>query len=407
MVTDFNQLYYKDSYLQTFDAKVLETKFAKGQLQIRLDRTAFYPEGGGQAGDTGYLFVAGSTDKIDVVDTIEADGLIWHLTAETQELELVNRTVQGRIDWERRYDLMVQHSAEHIYSGLVNQHFGYDNVGFHINDRFMTIDFNGVLTDTDVADMERLCNIAIRKNLNYEIDYYASAAEAPADYRSKIELPQAIRIVTVPGYDRCACCGTQVKQTGEIGLLKVIDRINYKGGVRLTLLAGQRALDDYVAKHDSLRELSALLSSPILETVQAVERLQAELENEKADTLRLTRRVVDALNRNRPTSIDQPTLLVARNVSAAIHKELGKQVSTATTAIALLCSEVEDGSIHFTICGTEASETQALLNELKQLFSAKGGGKSAFISGQIRNDNTSIEAIEEHMTAKGYKCYPL
>lgn len=407
MVSDFNQLYYQNSYIRAFDATIIESKLIKEQLWLRLDQTAFYPEGGGQAGDTGTFLIDGYDNLIHVLDTIEEDGLIWH-QIDIEALNNINgRSVHGEINWEQRYDRMIQHSAEHIFSGLVNKHFNYDNVGFHINDSFMTIDFNGPLTASEIAHMEQLCNEAITKNIDYEIEYYDSADAVTIPYRSKIDLPQAVRIVNVPGYDRCACCGTQVRNSGEIGLLKVIDHMSYKGGVRLTLLAGQRALTDYSQKHDSLRRLSVSLSSPINAVEAAVQRLENDLASEKATSITMTRRLVQALSTSWPDIFSEASALFVPAVSKAIHKELAKTLSTRASSTVLLCSEVEDASISFTICGDNSQGNQDLLTDLKQTFEAKGGGKANFIAGQLAAGSADILSIEKHMADKGYKTFHL
>lgn len=407
MVSDFNQLYYKDSYMRVFDAEILESRYDTNGLWLRLDQTAFYPEGGGQAGDRGSFTIEGINQSITILDTIEIDGLIWHQTDFNSDISLVGHSVHGEIDWERRYDLMIQHSAEHIYSGLVNKHFAYDNVGFHIGEDFMTIDFNGPLTADEVAKMEQLCNQAIRENIAYEIDYYDSAKAAAVSYRSKIELPHAVRIVSVAGYDRCACCGTQVKRTGELGLLKVIDQMNYKGGIRLTVVAGQRALNDYSAKHNALKQISIQLSSPILETAAAVQRLEAELTAEKAKQTQLTKRIVSAMAGQWPEQFNEPSILLAEDISKEIHKAIAKEMSSRVNSTIILCSEVEAGSILFSIASLEASDSLEVLSELREKFSAKGGGKSSFLSGQIPADQSTLTDIEKEMKTKGYKLYYL
>lgn len=407
MVSDFNQLYYQDSYMRVFDAKILESRYDAKGLWLRLDQTAFYPEGGGQAGDRGTFAIEDVDQKLSIIDTIEVNGLIWHQTNLNQDINLDGRSVHGEIDWERRYDLMIQHSAEHIYSGLVNKHFNYDNVGFHISEDFMTIDFNGPLTADEVSEMEDLCNQAIRENIAYEIDYYDSAKAASVSYRSKIELPHAVRIVTVPGYDRCACCGTQVKHTGELGLLKVIDQMNYKGGVRLTLLAGQRALNDYKAKHNALKQISIQLSSPILETVEAVQRLESELTAEKAKQVQLTKRIVEAMSSQWPEQFEEASFLFAEGLTKEIHKALAKEMSSRVNSTVLLCSELHDQSILFSIASPSSTESAVLLNEIRENFGAKGGGKSNFLSGQIPAGPLRLSEVEKEMKTKGYKLYKL
>ena len=385
MVTDFEQLYYQDSYRRRFDAKIQAYREEMGEVWLRLDQTAFYPEGGGQPGDKGTIHIEELCITLDVIDTQEDNGLIWHQIRTGQAPELSPNceglTILGEIDWERRYDFMQQHSAEHILSGLVNKHFGYDNVGFHINETLMTIDFSGPLSQDELDEMETLCNEAIVSNIPFKIDYYTHEEAEAISYRSKIDLPEAIRLVTVPGYDCCACCGTQVKMSGELGLLKIVSWMNYKGGVRLEVLAGKRALLNYRQKHDSLVKLSRVLSSPVSGVEDAVNKLVSDLEEHKFAYNHLEQRWVMALLASIKDTSGRLVILHPE-ASPSAHKELAKQLSLRIEGQAILCGPAEN-SLRFTIIGTDAYDGHAVLNLLQTNFGAKGGGKPSFISGQI------------------------
>lgn len=269
------KLFEQNSHLRQFMAKVMAcvpftpTEEDTPRWEIALSQTAFFPEGGGQAADMGTL------GEARVLDVQEKGGRILHLT----DAPLVpGEMVAGEVDWDHRFPLMQLHSAEHIVSGLVRKHHGFDNIGFHMGSDVVTIDFNGELTEPALAAIETLANEAVFANLPVEARYPEPESLADMLFRSKREIDGAVRVVTVPGYDDCACCGVHVKRTGEIGLVKLLSARRYKGGTRIEMVAGHLALRDYAARHRQITEISVALSAKPLETAQAVLRLQTENE---------------------------------------------------------------------------------------------------------------------------------
>lgn len=224
------RLYYQDSHLREFDAQVLACAPGKHGFDVVLDRTAFYPEGGGQPGDTGTL------GGVPVTDTHERDGEIVHYC---EQPLTPGAHVRGVLNWQRRFDLMQQHSGEHLVSGIIHRRFGYDNVGFHMGAEMITIDLSGLLTPEQLREVEREANEAVCRNLPVEITYPDAETLRTIPYRSKKELTGEVRIVTFPGVDICACCGTHVKATGEIGLIKIFTCEKFHEGVRLEMLCGR------------------------------------------------------------------------------------------------------------------------------------------------------------------------
>ena len=207
------KLYYEESHLKTFKAKVISCEPCGEVYRAVLDRTAFFPEGGGQAADTGYL------GDIQVTDVKEKNGIIYHTIAENI---IPGTEVEGRIDWELRFSRMQQHTGEHIVSGLIHGRFGYDNVGFHLGEEVCTLDLSGPLTKEQLREIEYAANEAVFANIPVEICYPSKEELVSMEYRSKIEIEGQVRIVTIPGYDVCACCAPHVKRTGEIGLIKFV-----------------------------------------------------------------------------------------------------------------------------------------------------------------------------------------
>ena len=257
------KMYYK----KEFTAKVLECRESKKGYEIILNQTAFYPEGGGQPSDTGIL------GGINVKEVHEKDGELVHYTDGPLE---VGMDVIGKINWGRRFDLMQQHSGEHIVSGLVHEAFGYDNVGFHMGSDVITIDFSGMLDEEQMAEIEAKANQIIWENQEVEIFYPTEQELKNLDYRSKKELSGWVRIVRFPGADTCACCGTHVTRTGEIGMVKLLSVVKFREGVRMEMLSGKRVLDYLNMINEQNRQISVKLSAKMDKTASAVARLQDE-----------------------------------------------------------------------------------------------------------------------------------
>ena len=267
------KLYYEDSHRKEFKATVLsceERLTAKGKKDgyaVVLDQTAFFPEGGGQFGDRGWI------DDVEVYDTHEKGGVILHYTKTPVE---VGTTVTGKLDFAERFSRMQEHSGEHIVSGIVHRLHGYDNVGFHLGSENTTLDFNGELSEEQLQEVERLANEAVFADLPIQISYPSKEELKTLDYRSKIEIEGQVRLVEIPGVDICACCAPHVHNTGEIGMIRLIGMEKYKGGVRIQMLCGFRALADALEKERNVYDISAQLSAKPYEVAAAVEKLKAE-----------------------------------------------------------------------------------------------------------------------------------
>ena len=277
------KLYDTDACCKAFTATVIsceEAEDRKGLYAVVLNRTAFFPEGGGQYADTGTLQefkkdcetpLSGAVRVRDV--QVSDDGIITHycdgaVTPWSQ--------VTGIIDWEQRFERMQNHTGEHLVSGTVHRLYGLDNIGFHLGDRDVTCDFNGELTDEQLREVERVVNRAVWENVEVLCEYPDPATLPDLDYRSKLELTEDVRLVTIPGYDVCACCAPHVARTGEIGLIKIVNFEKAHGGTRVHLLCGPWALDDYNVKQTNIMRIVDLTSTPQEETAEAVEALQAQ-----------------------------------------------------------------------------------------------------------------------------------
>lgn len=261
------KLYYADSHMQEFTATVLSCEAGKGCWLIELDRTAFFPEGGGQPSDSGYI------GKARVSQVHEKAGRILHYA----DMPLVpGENLLCKLDWEKRFRRMQNHSGEHVFSGVCHRLYGCDNVGFHMGEDCMTIDFSKELSWQELSEAETLANRVVSANLPVKTFFPQGEELAELEYRSKLELTENVRIVEIPGADRCACCAPHVSFTGEIGLIKLLSAERHRGGVRISLVCGMDALEDCRVKQDNISAISNLLSAKRHETAKAVERLLSE-----------------------------------------------------------------------------------------------------------------------------------
>ena len=363
------KLFYQDAYLRETTAKVLECRQGKHGYEIVLDRTCFYPEGGGQPGDHGTL------NGIQVVDTHEKDGLVLHDTKEPIE---VGTEVKAVIDWNRRFDLTQQHSGEHMVSGVVHRIYGYDNVGFHMGADMVTIDFSGELTEQQLREVEQEVNEKIWLDRPVKCWYPSPEELGEIPYRSKKELTGKVRIVEFPGADICACCGTHVAHTGEIGLVKILSVEKFHSGVRVEMLSGRRALQYLTAVQDQNRQISQLLSAKVLETAKAVKNLSTELENKRQQVTAMENAQFAALAEqyrdkgNVCIKVDGLTADGVRRAAIAVQETCGGR--------AAIFSGDEETGYKYAV-GDPQGDLRAWVKELNSALHGRGGGKPGFVQG--------------------------
>lgn len=370
------KLYDIDSYIKEFTSTVLSVKEENGAFLIELKDTAFFPEGGGQKSDTGTL------NDVKVFDVQEIDGKIYHFTKQPLK---VNQEVKGVLDWDSRFYKMQNHTAEHIISGLVFQKFGYDNVGFHLGDNIVTMDYNGPITQEEIEEIEFLAN-KLSAEGRFVKGWYP---ENPQDYsyRSKLDLKENIRLVEIEGIDLCACCAPHVKNTSEVGLIKIMAMQKYKGGVRIELKSGLFAFETLHLYHKTLKKLSTLLSLPPEETYSGTEKLIAkinELQYEntglKLEILKNTLKVAQV-----PVIfVDSPDLL-----KDAVNL-LNKKFPRFSGAFAGNDSE----GYRFMIL---AENTDAIKRVLKENLNASGGGRDNMLQGKINSSKDRIVNVFEQI----------
>lgn len=373
------KLFYEDSHLKQFTAVVQECLKSGDRYQVVLNRTAFFPEGGGQYADTGML------EEVHVLDVQEKDGTIYHLT----DGELIPGTeVTGRIDWEERFMKMQQHTGEHIVSGLVHARFGYRNVGFHLGTTDCTMDFSGEIKKEELFEIELEANKAVIQNLDVIVTYPSVEELESLEYRSKIEIEGQVRIVTIPGYDVCACCAPHVSKTGEIGQIKLTNVQRYKGGVRVTMLCGFRALADYNRKLQAARRISAALCAKEDETAEAVVHLQEECAQWKQRVLNLQKDLL-SYKAKAVDDTEDAVCLFEPELEGEAPRFLMNQVLDAGHGVCAVFSGGKDENYRYVI-GSRQLDLRKLVKELNMEFQGRGGGKPEMVQGSLHGKQDEL-----------------
>ena len=374
------KLYYSDPFLKEFSATVLSCEQGKNGWQVVLDRTAFYPEGGGQPTDFGTLGGA------HVTDVREKEGVIIH----TCDSELpVGDTVTGVIDWERRFDHMQQHSGEHIVSGIICARYGCDNVGFHLGKDIVTIDFNHDISPDDLPAIEAQANAFIWSDTPIDIRFLEGEALQQAEYRSKKFIPGTVRLVAFPGADCCACCGTHVLRAGQVGFIKLLSCQKFREGVRIELLCGKRAFDYLTGTWEQNLAVSRALSAKPMQTAAAVERLQGELESVKLRCAALE--TADCARKAAEYAAKGDVLLLEGPMSAdSVRRLCDAVLDTCGGRCAVFAGE--DGNFKYAI-GLRGGDVRPLVKELNTALNGRGGGKPDFAQGSVAANEADIRAF--------------
>ena len=375
------KLYYEDSHMAVFSARVIHCEQTEKGWEVILDATAFYPEGGGQACDLGTL------GQVRVLDVREREESVVHLCDGPLT---VDSTVEGRIDYDRRFVLMQQHSGEHIVSGIINRRYGYHNVGFHMGSDIITIDFDGIVPQEDLASIEWEANQAIWQNLPIRC-WYPSEEELPTvGYRTKRALPWPVRIVEVPGFDKCACCGTHVQATGEIGIIKLFNTMGLRGGTRMEMACGSRALMLMNQAYEQNRLVSQAFSAKITETGAAARRMNETLEAEKQRSTGLQRKLF-AYTAERYVNCGD-TIIFAEDLDSVLVRELADTVADSCGGMAAVFSG-NDGEGYAFCLVTRQGDLRELGKAMTKTLNGRGGGKPNFQQGRVMATKNEIEAF--------------
>lgn len=375
------KLYYEDPHMDRFSATVLSCQAVKQGFEILLDATAFYPEGGGQAADTGTL------GGVRVLDTREREDQVVHLCDGALK---VGAVVQGVVDYEARFIRMQQHSGEHIVSGIVSRRYGYHNVGFHMGSGIITIDFDGVIPVEDLPDIEAEANSAVWKNLPVKC-WVPSPEELPTvTYRAKRALPWPVRIVQIPGFDSCACCGTHVKATGEIGIIKLFSAMGFRGGTRMEMSCGIRALEILNHAYEQNRLVSQAFSAKISETGAAAQRMNEVLAQQKYRLVGLEKQIFAGIAASYAGQGD--VVHFEGDLDNTAVRELADAIADTCGGMAAVFSGSDETGYAFCLV-TREGDLRSFCKDMTKALNGRGGGKPQFQQGRVQAKKADIRGF--------------
>ena len=399
-------LYESDGMLTEFDATVTEvSRSDDGAVRAALDRTAFFPEGGGQQADTG-LIITGTGEKIKVTDVKSEDGQVWHYI---EGALTPGDAVRGCVDAKIRYARMQIHGAEHLLSGIIHNLFGYENTGFHMSEGEAVFDVSGPLTDEQIRDVERRANMAVFENVPVTVSFPSPEEAEKTEYRSKLDTYEGIRLVTIEGYDVCACCAPHVNSTGQLGVIKIISHMPHRGGMRMTMTAGMEAYGDYVRLHDSNAEIVAMLSSKRNETAASVSDLKDRMASLKEENVSIRREMTELVTKKALEEIKSraegggPVPVFAGHIDPKGLRDLVNECTKAYGGP--VCAFMgEEGSYRYIFAvraeNAESADLRGFTRRFNEECSGKGGGSALMTEGNAAALRSRIEEFFERSAAK-------
>lgn len=373
-----SKLYYEDAYIKVFNASVLSCEFTGDFYEIVLDKTAFFPEGGGQKADCGFIGDA------EITDVQEVNGEIIHFSKKSLT---VGQQYECKIDWDTRFVRMQNHSGEHIVSGIVHSMFGYDNVGFHMEDDYVTVDFNGELNREQLDIIEEKANFAVFSN--YKINcYFPDVSKlSELDYRSKLDLTENVRLVEIENTDLCACCAPHVNLTGEIGVIKILDFMRHRGGVRVVMKCGSDALHDYREKYKSVYEVSGLLSAKQSEISASVQRLLDEIDSVRRDFYNF-KLLVAQNDKSNLLTVGECSYFITKGYDVDMMRELAN-FGMSISKVCVIFSGDDDNGYSY-IAGSLTLDMKKVAKAINTSLNGRGGGRDTMIQGKVSADKKCI-----------------
>ncbi len=376
------KIFYEDINITDFEATVVSCDYDETRKlhKVLLDATAFFPEEGGQSADIGTL------DGQRVMDVQIKEDFVYHYVENVID---VGSMVSGHVDWNQRFDFMQQHSGEHILSGLIHNKFGYNNVGFHLSTNEVTMDFNGVLDWTQAREIELAANMIIYANLPIEISYPSKDELSNMEYRSKIEIDGQVRIVTIPGVDICACCAPHVAYTGQIGIIKIVGLQSYKGGVRLNILCGERALQDYNEKFDSVSTIAQDMSTKQDQIVAGYNRLKEECQSLKTKINDLQSICLSMSLSSLPSPEESESAVLFTDITDNVA--IRNAVNELMERYSGYCAVFAGSTSYRFIIGSKNLDCSELAQRLRTELGAKCGGNKVMIQGSVEASRKEIE----------------
>lgn len=378
------KLYYKNSYIKEFSATVISCEKVGKSYKIILDKTAFFPEGGGQKADTGIIGDA------KVSDVQEIDGEIFHFV--DNELK-ISTEYTCKIDWEQRFLRMQSHSGEHIVSGIVHSLYGFDNVGFHMEEDYVTVDFNGELTREQLNKVEEKVNRVIYDNVEIECFFPEETELETLDYRSKLDLKENVRLVKIGETDLCACCAPHVNRTGEIGVVKILDFMRHRGGIRIVMKSGLKALLDYREKYESVYDTSVLLSSKQHEIASFVEKKINEIDALQRKYTEFKMQIAEN-DKESLLFIGDTALFITSFYDADMMRELANYGMTKKEICVVFSGNEKSGFSY--VAGSLNFDLNKFAKHFNSALNGRGGGRGTMIQGKV---TTSKQEIIDYFNA--------
>ena len=369
---------YDNGHIRQFEATVIECKETEKGFLILLDKTAFFPAGGGQAADEGTL------DGEKVYDVFEENGNIYHLTKVSFE---TGTSVLGEIDWDIRFVRMQNHTGEHLVCGVAHSLYGCENTGFHMGTFGITADLSILLDSQQVHEIERLANKVVFENVPVKVFYPDEKQLKVLDYRSKLDLTDNVRLVEIEGYDLCACCAPHVLNTGEIGMIKILEHSSNRGGTRLLIKCGYDAYEDYCQKAQSVAAVSASLCARQEEIAQAVEALKAEKAKLEFEIESIKRQSLDKyISRLKPT--DGNACVFADDADGDGLREIVNAGKTLCNGI--FGAFAADGNGYRYCIGSNTVDLRAFAKDFNSALNGRGGGRPEMIQGSVLSSKEDI-----------------
>ena len=365
------RLYYSDSYIKDFDAIVVSCEKLEKGYKVVLDKTAFFPEGGGQKADTGFI------GEAKVTDVQESDDVIYHFV--DKELN-ASTEYNCKLDWEQRFLRMQSHSGEHIVSGVVHSLYGYDNVGFHMEEDYVTVDFSGELTREQLDEVEEKTNRYIYDNIEIECFFPNEDEIENLDYRSKLDLKEGVRLVRIGEADLCACCAPHVKRTGEIGVVKILDFMRHRGGVRIVMKSGLKAVFDYREKYTSVYDVSVMLSSKQHEIASYVDKKIKENETLQRSFINFKMQIAENDKENL-SYIGDTALFITSFYDSDMMRELANYGMTQKELCVILSGNEENGFSY--VAGSLNFDLMRFGKHFNSALNGRGGGRGTMIQGKV------------------------
>ena len=384
-------IYYKDAYIKSFKAVVLSCENNGKFYEVVLDRTAFFYEGGGQKADTGFI------GEAKVTDVREKDGEVVHYVDRALSVSL---EYQCTINWEQRFFRMQNHSGEHIVSGIVHSLYGFDNVGFHMEEDYVTVDFSGELTREQLDGVEDKANRVVYDNVEIECFFPDEKELESLDYRSKLDLKENVRLVKIGETDLCACCAPHVKRTGEVGIIKILDFMRHRGGVRIVMKSGFKALLDYREKYRNVYESSVMLSSKQNEVASFVKKKISENESLQRTFADFKTKIAENDKENLNFSGD-----IAYFISSCYDADMMRNLANFGMTKAKLClvfSGNSEGGFSY-VAGSTSLDLNSFAKDFNSALNGRGGGRGTMIQGKISASKEDIISSLENLPLENYE----